>query len=450
MRYIPNTDIDCQKMLREIGVDRVEELWTDIPQDIRLREPLRLPPAMSEPELVAWMNRISRQGGNLEEYVSFLGAGAYRHYIPSVVRHLIGRSEFYTTYTPYQPEISQGTLQAAYEFQTLICQLTGMEVANTSMYDGASAAAEAALMAHRLTKRSRLLLSRAIHPEYRQVIRTYAHPLGIQIQEIPFAPEGATRLEDMEKELTGEDAALILQSPNFFGCIENLTGYADVAHRKGALFIVVVPEPISLGLLKPPGELNADIVVGEGQGLGNPLNFGGPYLGFFATRERYLRYLPGRLVGETVDRQGHRGYVLTLATREQHIRRDRATSNICTNQALCALAASIYLSTLGRRGLNELASLNLRKAYYAKDLLTRLDSISLKFSAPTFNEFVLSVSHEPRRILHHLLDRKIVGGLDLSNVYPELGPSLLWCVTEVQTKEEIDRLFEALQEIEFG
>ena len=447
MRYISNTEKDCQEMLREIGVERAEELWEDIPQSVRMKKSLQLPSALSEPELVNWMSQISRLGGDIEEYVCFLGAGAYRHYIPSVVGHLVGRSEFYTAYTPYQPEISQGTLQAAYEFQTLICQLTDMDVANTSMYDGASALAEAVLMAHRITKKSSVVLSRTIHPEYRKVVNTYTRPLGIKVKEVSFSSEGTTRLDQMEEELSEEDAALIMQSPNFFGCIEDLAAYAEVAHRKGALFIVAVNEPVSLGILKPPGEFDADVVVGEGQAFGIPVNFGGPYLGFFATRERYVRHLPGRLVGETVDKQGRRGYVLTLATREQHIRRERATSNICTNEALCALAASIYLSTLGRKGLRELASLNLRKAHYAKTLLTKLEGVSMKFSAPTFNEFVLSVTREPDRILPYLLERKIVGGLDLFRYYPELGPCQLWCVTEIHTRQEIDRLFEALQNL---
>lgn len=464
MRYIPNTDKDRQEMLKEIGIERLEDLLTDIPKEVQLSDLLRLPPALSEPELAVWMKRMSLLGGDIEQYSFFLGAGAYSHYIPSIVRHLAGRSEFYTAYTPYQPELSQGTLQAIYEFQTLICQLTGMEIANASMYDGASALAEAVLMAHRITKGQEVLISQAVHPEYRQVVRTYAAPLGLQIKELPFTPEGtSSSAEEVETHLSDRTAALVMQSPNFFGCIEDLAGYAEVLHRHGSppqsrrggggdpLFILSVVEPTSLAILRPPGDYGADIVVGEGQSFGIPASFGGPFLGFFATRPAYLRYMPGRLVGETTDKEGRKGYVLVRATREQHIRRERATSNICTNHSLCALAASIYLSALGKEGLRELALLNLQKAHYAKTILSQLGGHSLPFTAPTYNEFVLSMPHHPSKILRHLLGNKIVGGLNLSRYYPEkdagLENCMLWCFTETSPKGEIDRLFEALRGI---
>ncbi|MBI2875588.1 MAG: aminomethyl-transferring glycine dehydrogenase subunit GcvPA [Candidatus Tectomicrobia bacterium] len=452
MRYLPNTDKDLQEMLREIGVESLEDLLTDIPQEIRLSDLLRLPPALSEPELAVWMKRMGLLGGDIEQYSFFLGAGAYSHYIPSIVRHLAGRSEFYTTYTPYQPELSQGTLQAIYEFQTLICQLTGMEIANASMYDGASALAEAVLMAHRIGKGQEVLISQAVHPEYRQVVRTYTAPLGLEIRELPFSPEGTSSpAEEIEPWLSDRTIALILQSPNFFGCIEDLAGYAEVVHHQGALLIVSVVEPTSLGILKPPGAYGADIVVGEGQSFGIPVSFGGPFLGFFATRSAYLRHMPGRLVGETTDLAGHRGYVLVRATREQHIRRERATSNICTNHSLCALAASIYLSALGKEGLRELALLNLQKANYARTILNQLGNYSLRFTAPTYNEFVLTVPHHPSKILQRLLGHKIVGGVNLGRYYPNeemgLGNCMLWCFTETSSKGEIDRLFEVLRSI---
>ena len=447
MRYIPVTDLELKEMLSEIGLERIEELFSAIPEEIRLKRPLYLPPPLSEWELMKHLQELSGKAREIDSYTSFLGAGIYQHYSPSIVNHLISRAEFYTTYTPYQPEISQGTLQAIYEFQSLVCQLTGMDIANASLYDGASALAEAALMAYRITQRKKILVSSAVHPEYRTVLRTYIHPLGIDIQEIAYNEAGITGIDQVPAGALTDYAAIILQNPNFFGSIEELEGYAELAHDAGAISIVVVAEPISLGILKPPGDYGVDIVVGEGQSFGLPTSFGGPLLGFLATRGKYLRNIPGRLVGETVDKNGRRGYVLTLATREQHIRRQRATSNICTNQSLCALAATIYLCTLGRKGLRELAISNLQKTHYAKKILGQKMGYKIRFASPGFNEFVLSVPTTPQRIINKLLDHKIIAGLDLTKYYPELGNAMLWCCTELNTKEAIDRLSQLLSEV---
>jgi glycine dehydrogenase subunit 1 len=447
MRYIPITDLELKEMLAEIGIERVDELFNAIPQEIRLKEPLSLPLPISEWELTKHLQELGSKACEIGSYSSFLGAGIYRHFIPSIVQYLTSRSEFYTTYTPYQPEISQGTLQAIYEFQTLICQLTSMEIANASLYDGASALAEAVLMAHRINHRKVIIISRAVHPEYRAVLKTYVRPLGIEIKEIGYNEAGITEKAEVLDQLSPNCSALILQNPNFFGCLEALEGYADLAHNTGAISIVVIAEPLSLGILKPPGFYGVDIVVGEGQSFGLPPSFGGPLLGFLATRERYLRNIPGRLVGETVDKNGRRGYVLTLATREQHIRRHRATSNICTNQSLCALAATIYLSTMGKSGLRELAILNAQKTYYAKKTLGQQSGYQVRFNSPSFNEFVLNVPMPPQRIIKELLKKKIIAGLDLAKYYPELGNAMLWCCTEINTKEEIDYLAQVLSEL---
>jgi glycine dehydrogenase subunit 1 len=359
-----------------------------------------------------------------------------------VVDHLLRRSEFYTAYTPYQPEISQGTLQAIFEFQTLICQLTGMDVANASVYDGASAVAEAVLMAYRLKGRKRFLISRAVHPDSQRVTQTYTHPQGFSLESIAYAMDGTTDLKALEKAISGEVSAVVLQHPNFFGILEDVDKAAGIAHSHGALLIVATQEPLALALLQAPGHLGADMAVGEGQSFGNGLNFGGPYVGFFASKEAYLRAMPGRLVGETLDREGRRGFVLAVATREQHIRREKATSNICTNQALCALASLIYMTTFGKQGLRDLAEMNLSKAEYAKKRLQTAGS--LRFSAPTFNEFVLTLKEDPARVLPDLLDEGLIGGLALKKFYPEMIHEILVCVTEKNSREEIDRLTAAL------
>ncbi len=450
MRYIPNTDKEQKEMLDSIGVKSVEGLFSSIPDSLRLKNPLsNIPRAMSEPEVLRHMKGMSKKNADLDSHISFLGAGAYNHFIPSVVHHIISRSEFYTAYTPYQPEISQGTLQAIYEFQTLICQLTGMEVANASMYDGASALAEAVLMAHRINDRKEVFLSRGIHPEYRQVVNTYCRYLGITLKEIPFSEKGIIDLEWLSKNISENTSAVAVQNPNFFGCVEDMADIEKLTHASDAIFIACVSEPISLGILKSPGDFGADIVVGEGQGLGNPVSFGGPYLGLFATREKYIRSMPGRLVGRTVDANGKTGYVLTLSTREQHIRREKATSNICSNQALCALSATVYMALMGKEGFKKLSILNLQKTNYAKELLAGLKGYKIKFNEVggyTFNEFVIETPVSPDEINKNLLKEGIMGGLNLEKFYPELKNCMLICVTENHRKEDIDRLWKLLKQ----
>jgi glycine dehydrogenase subunit 1 len=442
MRYIPNAEKDWDSMLSVIGYRRLEDLSSILPEGLRLRRPLDLPSPLSEMELVEQLRLLSEKGKEGKSWVSFLGAGAYHHFIPAVVDHILRRSEFYTAYTPYQPEISQGTLQAIFEFQTLICQLTGMDVANASVYDGASAVAEAVLMAQRLKGRKRFLISRAVHPDSQRVTQTYTHPLGLCLERVAYAPDGTTDLKALEKAASGDVSAVVLQQPNFFGSLEDVEKAAGIAHSHGALLIVATQEPLSLALLQAPGLLGADIAVGEGQSFGNGLNFGGPYVGFFAAKETYLRAMPGRLVGETLDREGRRGFVLAVATREQHIRREKATSNICTNQALCALASLVYMTTFGKKGLRELAEMNLSKAEYAKKRLTTAGS--LRFPAPTFNEFVLTLKDDPALVLSDLLNEGLIGGLALNKFFPEMAHEILVCVTERNSREEIDRLATAL------
>jgi glycine dehydrogenase subunit 1 len=442
MRYISNAEGDVAAMLQTIGFERLEDLITILPESLRMAKPLDLPVPLSEMELVQHLRSLSERGTQGERIISFLGAGAYDHFIPAIVDHVLRRSEFYTAYTPYQPEISQGTLQAVFEFQTLICQLTGMDVANASVYDGASAVAEAVLMAQRIKGRKKCLLARAIHPESRMVARTYSHPLDLELVEAPYTDEGVTSLEALQRLVDEETSAVVIQQPNFFGCLEDLEQAEKMVHARGALLIVTVAEPLSLALLQPPGFLGADIVVGEAQGFGNALNFGGPYVGFFASKESFLRAMPGRLVGQTIDRQGRRGFVLAVATREQHIRREKATSNICTNQALCALAVLVYLTTMGKEGLRELGEINFSKCEYAKKRLG--ESGRLRFSAPTFNEFVFTLDADPPSALQDLLKRGIVGGLHLKRFYPELEREVLVCVTEKHSREDIDHLAESL------
>jgi glycine dehydrogenase subunit 1 len=444
MRYIPNTEQDRRAMLEAIGVPSVEALFADVPAAVRLTRPLRIPPALAEAELTALLGSLAAQNADADRFSVFLGAGCYNHFSPAVINHLVLRGEFLTAYTPYQPEISQGTLQALYEYQTLICLLTGMEVSNASMYEGASATAEAVLMAQRLTGRSEVVVGRTVHPEYRQVAATYTRQVGLAFREVPFTEEGTTDLTEVRAGLSERTACLVVQSPNFFGAVEDLAPLAEAAHAVGALAVVVVAEPVSLGLLKSPGECGADIVAGEGQGLGTGMNNGGPALGFFATREQFVRQMPGRLVGQTVDREGRPGYVLTLATREQHIRREKATSNICTSESLIALMAAIYLISLGPKGLRDVALLNLRKAAYAKERLGKAQGVGLRFRGPTFNEFALRTRKKPAQILRQLQRRQIVGGLDLGRFYPELADCLLVCVTEQVSREQIDALAEAL------
>jgi glycine dehydrogenase subunit 1 len=440
MRYLPIAESDLAEMLRTVGISRLEDLADVLPAALRLKRDLDLPSPLSEMELIQKLRLLSEAGKTL---VSFLGAGAYDHFTPSVVDHVLRRSEFYTAYTPYQPEVSQGTLQAVFEFQTLICQLTGMDIANASVYDGASAVAEAVLMGQRLKGKKKCLLARSVHPEYRVVTHTYTHPLGLEFVPVSFSREGILDLEALEKALDKDASSVVIQQPNFFGCLEDVERIAQLVHAHDALLVVAVAEPLSLALLQPPGALGADMVVGEGQSFGNAVSFGGPYIGFFASKENFLRSMPGRLVGETVDLEGRRGFILAVATREQHIRREKATSNICTNQALCALAVLVYLTIMGKDGLRELAEVNLSKCEYAKRRLA--ESRPLRFTAPTFNEFVLTLKGDPDQTLKRLSGQGILGGLPLKRFYPEMKTEVLICVTEKHSKEDIDRLAQALE-----
>ncbi|MEA2004653.1 MAG: aminomethyl-transferring glycine dehydrogenase subunit GcvPA [Acidobacteriota bacterium] len=445
MRYISLGGKDKKDMLEKIGVSSVEELFSMIPEEIRLKKKLHIPEELSEPDLIRLFEEIANK--NLyDNYISFLGAGAYAHFIPSVVDYLSSRGEFVTPYTPYQPEVSQGTLQAIFEFQTLICQLTGMDIANASLYDGASGAAEAVLMAHRLNGKPKLLMANTLHPHYKDTIRTYTKNLGLAIEEIRFTESGATDFSDLKEKLDENTSAVIIQSPNFFGVVEQIDAVSELTHKNKAMCIVAVAEPVSLGLLEAPGALNADIVVGEGQSLGISLTFGGPYVGFMACAKEFVRQFPGRIVGQTKDVDGKRGFVLTISTREQHIRRERATSNICTNQALCALRATIYLEALGKEGLKELAWQNIQKANYALDKLSMVKGIKRKFTGGIFNEFVLEFERPWPELEAYLKEKGIIGGLGLDEYYPELKNCALFCVTEMHKKEDIDRLFEYLKE----
>lgn len=423
-------------MLSACGVESIEELFANLPEQVRIRQPLALAPGQSEYEIIDYFRARGAENG--EGYVSFLGAGVYSHFRPVLVDTVVSRGEFLTSYTPYQAEISQGTLMAIFEFQTMICQLTGMEVANASMYDGSTAVPEAAMMAVRITRRERVLVSRALHPEYRQVLATMLRRQSIPVDEFAYhRAAGTIDLEDLERKLDGTTAAVIIQSPNFFGVVEDVKRAAELAHSRGALLIFVFAEAVSLGILTPPAD--ADIVAGELQSFAISPSYGGPFAGVIATREKYMRQIPGRLVGETVDSSGRRAYCLALATREQHIRREKATSNICTNQALIALMATVFMTVYGKQGLRELAVQNLSKAHYlAKDL-------PLAFGGPFFNEFVVRPKiSSPAAVNRRLLERKIIGGLELDRFYPDLADCLLLCATEMNRKESMDVAREAL------
>lgn len=431
-------------MLRVIGVESVDDLFADVPQSVRLHRPLRLRPPLSDPEVVADLRALAERNGHADRLVCFAGAGAYDHFVPPAVWQLAGRGEFLTAYTPYQAELMQGELQAAYEYQTMVCELLGMEVANASMYDGASALGEAVVMARDLTRRDRVVISQAVHPEYRQVVRTYTEPLGIRLVEQRHQA-GVTPPDP--RAVDHRTAAVVVQHPNFFGCLEDVRGWAELAHRVGALMVVACSDPLAFGLLEAPGPLGADIVAAEGQPLGNPLNFGGPYLGIIATREAFVRRMPGRLVGATVDRHGRRGFVLTLQTREQHIRREKATSNICTNEALNALAAAIYLSLLGPQGVRQVAELCVRKAHYLKSRLSTLPGFRLAFPGPTFHEFVVRTPRPAAALVRALAREGFLAGVPLGRFYPGYRDALLVCVTETRTREEMDRFAEALERV---
>ena len=441
MRYLPKSPSERQEMLAAIGAKSIEELFASIPAAHRLKTPLRLPGPFSEMEIIEFFK--ARAAENSVGYTSFLGAGVYNHHRSVVTDALLQRGEFLTSYTPYQAEISQGTLQAIFEFQSLMCQLTGQEVANASMYDGSTALTEAALMAERVTGRSRVLIARSVHPEYRQVLATYARNSGLQVEEIAFAASGQLDAAALRSAISGEVAAVIVQSPNFFGVLEEIPALAEIAHAKEALLVVGITEGVSLGAVRPPAE--ADIVAMEGQSFGLTPSYGGPFVGVIASREKYVRQMPGRLTGQTVDAQGRRGFVLTLATREQHIRREKATSNICTNQALCALAATMHLCLLGKEGLREQAQQNLSKARFALAELEKIPGVRRAFPGAFFNEFVIELPRSMKLVNAALLRDKIIGPLALGVFYPELSKRGLVCVTETATRAEIERLAASLR-----
>ena len=441
MSYIPHTEAETGEMLATIGVDSIDELFDAVPASHRFPA-LDLPPPMSEMEVAAEMLAISEVNDHAQDYALFRGAGAYHHFIPSVVNHILLRGEFYTAYTPYQPEISQGTLQATYEYQSMMCALTGMDAANASHYDGATSLAEAVTVALEVArhKRRKIILSPAIHPQYREVVRTYHQGRDIRI----IGDRGQAGMIELVEMLDENTAMLAVQYPNFFGQIDNIAALAEAVHEVGAL-LVVVANPMALSLLRSPGELGADIVVGEGQPMGIPLSFGGPYLGYFAIRQKHVRKIAGRIIGETLDADGKRAFVMTLRPREQDIKRERATSNICTNQGLMALAASIYMALMGKNGLRKVGELNYHKAHYAADRINRLDGYSVDMSKPFFNEFVVACPGNVADINRTLLEEGVIGGLDLGQYYFHLEDHMLVCVTETNSKEEIDHLVDVLE-----
>nr|WP_290667885.1 aminomethyl-transferring glycine dehydrogenase subunit GcvPA [Ardenticatena sp.] len=447
MRYTPHTDAERQEMLAAIGVECVEDLFADIPEAVRFPT-LNLPNGLSEPEVQRLFAEIAARNITVDRHPTFLGAGAYYHYTPAVIPHLLFRGEFYTAYTPYQPEISQGTLQTIFEFQTMVCQLFGMDVANASMYDGSTALAEAALMAVRLSrsKRTRVLVSQAVHPEYRAVLATYTQGMDIELVDVPFDPAtGTTDVAAVQAAADTNTAALLVQYPNFFGQIEPMSALSDAVHAAGGLFVVNA-DPVAVAMLKPPGEFGADIVTAEGQPLGIPLFYGGPYVGLFATRQKFVRQMPGRIAGETVDVDGRCGYVLTLQAREQHIRREKATSNICTNEALIATAVTIYMAAVGRNGLQQVANLCYHKAHYLANQLAQLDGFSLAFEGPFMREFAVRTPRPVAEINRYLWEEHgIIGGYDLGRAYPELANHWLLTATEMNSRADIDRLVDALR-----
>lgn len=444
MTYIAHTDTDIQRMLSFVGVKSIEELFNDIPLSAKLKGSLKLPAPLSEPEVLNALQKLAAKNSVIKSESSFLGGGANRHYIPSVVDKIINRSEFLTAYTPYQPEISQGTLQAIFEFQSLVCFLTDMDVANASLYDGATATAEAALMAMRITKRKKLLLSPGLHPNYQAVLQTYLKQQQTDIVDLPLSESGDFNQSALNENLDDKTGAIIVQYPNFFGVIQDLHPIAQKAHEKKALLIVVITEPIALGMIKPPGSADADIVVGDAQSFGLPLNYGGPYIGFMSAKQKFVRQMPGRIVGETVDKDGKRGFVLTLSTREQHIRRERATSNICTNQGLCALAASITMAILGKNGLKKLAYQIFSKSEFMKDLLKKLPSVTFPFSNPTFNEFVIKADFPLNKFYTYMVEKSFAPGIRLERFDTKLKQHLLISVTEMNSRSEIERFVDVL------
>ncbi|MGG5255080.1 aminomethyl-transferring glycine dehydrogenase subunit GcvPA [Neobacillus sp. SM06] len=440
-RYLPMTKQDQKEMLEAIGASSIDDLFSDIPEKVKFKGEYHLKPAKSETALMRELSQMASRNADLKTNVSFLGAGVYDHYIPIIVDHVLSRSEFYTAYTPYQPEISQGELQAIFEFQTMICELTGMDVANSSMYDGGTALAEAAMLSAGQTKRKKVLISKAVHPESKDVVKTYAKGQFIEVIEIPVK-DGMTDLEALKGLVSDEIAAVIVQYPNFYGRIESLKELGEITHANKSLF-VVSSNPLALGALTPPGQFGADIVVGDAQPFGIPTAFGGPHCGYFAVTNKLMRKVPGRLVGQTVDEQGRRGFVLTLQAREQHIRRDKATSNICSNQALNALAASVAMTALGKNGVREMALANIQKAHYAKTALKQI-GFEIIHEGPSFNEFVIKLAKPVKEVNKLLLQKGIIGGYDLGRDDPELANHMLIAVTEQRTKEEIDTFVKEL------
>jgi glycine dehydrogenase subunit 1 len=445
-RYIPNTDDDVRRMLDAIGVSSVDDLFAPVPADVRLRGDLEIPAAMSEPDLMKHLQDLACENADCGRAAVFLGGGIYRHFAPSVIDQLLLRSEFYTAYTPYQPEIAQGTLQAIFEFQTMVCQLTGMDLANASMYDGSTAMTEAALMATRLTHRDRVVVARNVHPQYRQVLATYTQNLGITIVEAGFTAEGAVDLQALARAAEGA-AAVVFQYPNYFGVVEDPRPIVDVAHRAGALVVATVTEPLALALVQPPGAFGVDIVAVELQSFGIPPSYGGPYCGVIAATEKCVRQMPGRLVGMARDTQGRDGFVLTLSTREQHIRREKATSNICTNSGLMALCAAMFMASYGKRGLPALARLNFDKAHHAAGVIASAGAMSgvrQRFGAPFFNEFVIGGLGDVDQLQQGLFEDGFMAGVPLGRDYPELADAMLFCVTEMNPAGQIDGLASAI------
>lgn len=443
--YIPHTEEDIKKMLDTLGMNDLDDLFEDVPKDVRLQRDLMLEEPKSEIEIKNHMKDLVKLNKSTEEMLSFLGAGSYDHYIPSVIKHITSRSEFYTAYTPYQAEISQGTLQVIFEFQTMIANLTGMDIANASMYDGATATAEAAYMAAAQTRKKQVVVSETVHPETRKVLETYGKFNGIKVITVP-SKDGVTDLEKLKDAVTKETAGVILQNPNFFGIIEEVEEAEKIAHQDKGLLIMNV-DPISLGILKSPGELGADIVVGEGQSMGNTMSYGGPYLGFMAATQKLMRKMPGRIVGQTTDVEGNTGYVLTLQTREQHIRREKATSNICSNQALNALAALAYMSIMGKKGMRQVAEQSYKKAHYALEKIEKETGFKRTFNQPFFKEFMVTAPKDVKAVNEELMKQGILGGFPVERYYPDHKDGLLLCVTEKRTLDEIHQLVKGLEGI---
>ena len=444
--YIANTPEDIQEMLKAIGLESIDQLFDDIPKDIKLSRELDLPKSKSELEVSSYLKKLADKNCSMGELTSFLGAGAYDHYIPSIVNHVISRSEFYTSYTPYQPEISQGTLQYIFEFQTLIANLTGMDLANASLYDGGTAVVEAALMAAAYSRKDEIIISKSVKPDARKILHTYAHVQDLKVIEVDIK-DGVTDMEALDGLVNDNTAAVIVQSPNFFGIIEDLEAIGEIAHKGKKTTFIASVDPISLGILKKPGDMNVDVVVGEGQSLGIPVSFGGPYLGFMAVKKDYVRKIPGRIVGQTEDLDGKRSFVLTLTAREQHIRREKATSNICSNQGLNSLAATVYMVTMGKEGLREVALQSTKKAHYAYEQLIKSGKFKPAFDKPFFKEFALTSDIAPEKINEALRKENIIGGYDLGKEYPQFENSVLYAVTEKRTKEEIDKLTSVMEGI---